>query len=110
MLTLETRGGAKQFIVLDAKYRAREKNILNGMAESVHLYHDALRSGSRRPDLALLLVPIADETEWLTREDHVDKHRVGVVALRPDIEPPDWFRDLITAHATIGPGSSANAS
>ena len=110
LVLTSTRDGAVRFIVLDAKYRAREKNILNGMAESVHLYHDALRWGSRRPDLALLLVPSADETEWLTREDYVDKHRVGVVALRPDIEPPDWFRDLITAHATIGPGSSANAS
>ena len=110
LVLTSTRDGAVRFIVLDAKYRAREQNILAGMAESVHLYHDALRWGSRRPDLALLLVPNADETEWLTREDYVDKHRVGVVALRLDIEPPDWFRDLITAHATIGPGSSANAS
>ena len=98
-----------RFIVLDAKYRAREQNILAGMAESVHLYHDALRWGSRRPDLALLLVPSADEAEWLTREDYVDKQRVGVVTLRPDIEPPEWFRHLITAHATAGPAPSENA-
>ena len=109
VLTLKTRGGAKQFIVLDAKYRAREQNILAGMAESVHLYHDALRWGSRRPDLALLLVPNADETEWLTREDYVYKYHVGVVTLRPDIEPPEWFRHLITAHATVGPAPLENA-
>ena len=88
---------------LDAKYRSREQNILKGMAESAHLYHDAIRWGPRRPDLALLLVPNADETEWLTREDYVDEHHVGVVALRPDVNPPDWFRHLITAHATVGP-------
>ena len=109
VLTLKTRGGAKQFIVLDAKYRAREQNILAGMAESVHLYHDALRWGSRRPDLALLLVPNADETEWLTREDYVYKYHVGVVTLRPDLEPPEWFRHLITAHATVGPAPLENA-
>ena len=103
VLTSETRDGAMRFIVLDAKYRAREQSILNGMAESVHLYHDALRWGSRRPDLALLLVPKADETEWLTREDYVARHRVGAVALRPDVEPPEWLRDLITAHASSTP-------
>ena len=67
------------------------------------LLHDADK------DLALLLVPSADETEWLTREDYVDKQRVGVVTLRPDIEPPEWFRHLITAHATVGPAPSENA-
>ena len=100
VLKSETRDGATRFVVLDAKYRSGEQNILDGMAESAHLYHDALRWGSRRPDLALLLVPNADETEWLTREDYVDRHQVGVVALRPDVEPPEWLRDLITAHAS----------
>ena len=108
VLTSETRDGAMRFIVLDAKYRSGERNILDGMTESAHLYHDALRWGSRRPDLALLLVPNADETEWLAREDYVDRHRVGVVALRPDVEPPEWLRDLFTAHT--GPPCSADAS
>ena len=109
VLTTETRDSATQFIILDAKYRTGRGNILRGMAESAHLYHDALRWGSRRPDLALLLVPDADETEWLTREDYVDQHHVGVVALRPDIEPPEWFRHLITAHATVDPAPSEHA-
>ena len=110
VLTSEAGDGVTQFIVLDAKYRTGQRNILKGMAESVHLYHDALRWGSRRPDLALLLVPNADETEWLTRKDYVDKHRVGVVALRPDVEPPEWLRDQITAHATAARLSSGTTS
>ena len=103
VLISETRSRATSCIVLDAKYRSGERNILDGMAESAHLYHDALRWGSRRPDLALLLVPKADETEWLTREDYVARHRVGAVALRPDVEPPEWLCDLITAHASSTP-------
>ena len=110
VLTSETGDGAMRFIVLDAKYRTGARNILNGMAESVHLYHDALRWGSRRPDRALLLVPNADETEWLARKDYVDRHHVGVVALRPYVEPPEWLRDLITAHATATVLSSATTS
>ena len=102
MLNSETRDGATRFIVLDAKYRTGEQNILRGMAESVHPYHDAIRWGPRRADLTLLLVPSAAETKWLTREEYVAKHNVGVVALRPDIEPPKWFRHLITAHASVG--------
>ena len=101
VLVSETHSGTSQVIVFDAKYRSGEQNILAGMAESVHPYHDALRWDSRRPDLALLLVPNADETEWLTREDYVDKHRVGVVALRPDIKSPECLRHLVTAHVTV---------
>ena len=103
VLISETRDGTMRFTVLDAKYRAGEQSILNGMAESAHLYHHALRWGSRRPDLALLLVPNADETKWLSRADYVDKHRVGVVALRPDVEVPEWLRHLVTAHAGAAP-------
>ena len=103
VLIAETGTGATRFIGLDAKYRSGEQSILKGMAESAHLYHDAIRWGPRRPDLALLLVPNADDTKWLTGEDYVDQHRVGVVALRPDVEPPDWFRHLLTAHATVDP-------
>ena len=109
VLTSGTRDGVTHFVVLDAKYRTGERNILDGMVESAHLYHDAIRWGPRRPDLALLLVPNAGETEWLTREDYVDEHHVGVVALRPDVEPPEWFRHLITAHATAHPAPSEHA-
>ena len=108
VLTSETGDGGTQFVVLDAKYRTGERNILKGIAESVHLYHDAIRWGPRRPDRALLLVPNSDEAKWLTREDYVDKHHVGVIALRPDIATPEWFRHLMTAHATVGPAPCEN--
>jgi len=96
VLTSKSADGPTRFVVLDAKYRAAESGILSGMTESVHLYADALRWGPRRPERTLLLVPNAMETEWLTRENYVEKHHVGVVAVRPDLELPDWFRRLLT--------------
>ena len=96
VVTLASADTVTRFVVLDAKYRARSSSILNGMMESVHPYADALRWGSRRPVRTLLLVPNADETEWLTRANYVETHGVGVVALRPDLELPDWFRKLLT--------------
>lgn len=96
VVTLESAGGVTLFIALDAKYRAYSGSILNGMMESVHPYADALRWGPRRPDRTLLLVPNAEETEWLTRADYVETHRAGVVALRPGLELPDWFRRLVS--------------
>ena len=89
-------GEMQRFVVLDAKYRARADTILSGMMESVHPYADALRWGSRRPDRTLLLVPNAEEAAWLIRAAYVEQHRTGVVALRPDLELPDWFRALFT--------------
>ena len=102
VLTSQSADGATRFVVLDAKYRAAESGILNGMVESVHPYADALRWGPHRPERTLLLVPNATETEWLTRTDYVDRHRVGVVPLRPDLEMPDWFRGLLTDRARPG--------
>ena len=96
VLTSQSADGPSRFVVLDAKYRAAESAILSGMTESVHPYADALHWGYRRPERTLLLVPNATQAEWLTRTDYVDRHRVGVVALRPDIELPDWFRGLLT--------------
>ena len=98
VLTAQSADGLTRFVVLDAKYRAAEAGILSGMTESVHPYADALRWGTLRPERTLLLVPNAAEAEWLTRTDYVDRHRVGVVALRPDLELPDWFRVLMTDH------------
>ena len=98
VLTSQSEDGTTRFVVLDAKYRAAESGILSGMTESVHSYADALRWGPRRPERTLLLVPNATETEWLTQENYIEKHRVGVVAARPDLELPDWFRRLLTDH------------
>ena len=98
VLASQSADGATRFVVLDAKYRAAESGILSGMVESVHPYADALRWGPHRPERTLLLVPNAAETEWLTRADYVERHHVGIVALRPDLEVPAWFRRLLTDH------------
>ncbi len=93
-------GGVTRFVVLDAKYRAGEAGILGGMVESVHLYQDALRWGGQRPERTVLLVPNAEATAWLTSSEYIGKHHVGAVALQPDVEPPEWFRGLLTDLAT----------
>ena len=69
---------------------------VRGMAESAHLYQDALRWSARRPGCTLLLVPNADATAWLTSPEYIAEHHVGVVALRPNLEPPAWFRGVLT--------------
>ena len=99
VITSQSAHGLMRFVVLDAKYRASESGILSGMTVSAHPYADALRWGPRRAERTLLLVPNATQAEWLTRKDYVDRHRVGVVALRPDLELPDWFRVLMTDHS-----------
>ena len=107
VVTMQSAGEMTRFVVLDAKYRARAGAILSGMMESVHPYADALRWGSRRPDRTLLLVPNAGETEWLTRAGYVEQHRAGAIAFRPDLEPPEWFRELFTGHGETRRSDSA---
>ena len=104
MLTSQSSEGPPRFVVLDAKYRAAEAGILRGMTESGHPYADALRWGPHRPERTLLLVPNAAEAEWLTNADYVEKHHVGIVALRPDLEVPEWFRELLTDEVMTTPG------
>lgn len=99
VMTSQSADGLKRFVVLDAKYRASAAGILSGMAESAHLYADALRWGPFRAERTLLLVPNAADAEWLTTADYVEKHHVGIVALRPDLEMPEWFRELLTDDA-----------
>ena len=89
-----TRGNSTGRVVRDAKYRIARDAILSGMAESSHLYHDALRWGSVRPEASLLLVPDAGAVPWLGDETYVRKHGVGAVALRPGVPPPSWLRGL----------------
>lgn len=86
---------ASTFAVLDSKYRGSERGILGGMAESAHLYQDALRWGDRRPEFTLLLTPGAEGVGWLTQADFIREHRVGVAALLPGVKPPVWLRDLL---------------
>lgn len=89
------REGRSGFVALDAKYRASRGAILDGMAESAHLYRDALRWGSTSPEASLLLVPDAGAVSWLAEEAYVARHGVGIVALRPGTEPPGWLRGLL---------------
>ena len=49
-----------RFIVLDAKYRTSRSNVPDAMG-SAHLYHDSLRWNGCKPDIALLLIPRADQ-------------------------------------------------
>jgi len=100
VLTSQSADGPSRFVVLDAKYRAAEIGILNGMTESAHPYADALRWGSRRPERTFLLVPSVAEAEWLSSADYVETHHVGVVALLPNLEVPEWFRELLTDDVT----------
>ena len=95
-------GQEPAFAVLDAKYRSTREGILLGMAESSHLYQDALRWRNRRPEFTLLLTPGAEGVDWLTRQDFIHEHQVGVVVLQPDAEPPSWFRGLLTETLKTG--------
>ena len=100
-LVLRWRRGCRSgFLALDAKYRTDRGSILTGMAESAHLYRDALRWGSARPVASLLLVPrLRSGLGWLAEESYARRHGVGAVALRPDTGPPDWFRGLVLGEA-----------
>ncbi len=94
------RGQRRGFGILDAKYRTGLDSVLRGMAESAHPYRDALRWGSARPDVSLLLVPrVSGGLRWLAEESYVRSHGIGAVALRPDIGPPDWLRGLVLGEA-----------
>lgn len=96
------RGCGSGFLALDAKYRTDRRSILTGMAESAHLYRDALRWGSARPVASLLLVPrVKSELGWLAEESYARRHGVGAAALSPDSGLPDWFRSLVLGE-TIG--------
>ena len=103
VLFREARGDASGFVVLDAKYRAKEERILSGMAESAHLYQDALRWNDRRPDLTLLLVPNVSAADWLSAPEFVAQNRVGAVALLPGALLPDWFRHRLLAGVASEP-------
>ena len=95
VLFREGLGEASGFVTLDAKYRARSGAIVGGMAESAHPYQDALRWDGKRADATLLLVPDVDAASWLSDGSFVAENRVGAIALRPDVAPPRWFRELL---------------
>ena len=94
------RGERRGFVVLDAKYRTGRDSVLRGMAESAHVYRDALRWGTDRASASLLLVPCVKRgVEWLADEAYVARHCVGAVALRVGCTPPPWLRGLLLGEA-----------
>jgi hypothetical protein len=84
VLSIE-RQGVTRYIVLDAKYRASRQAILDSMA-SAHVYQDSLRVGDRRPECSLLVAPSTSAVAWLATPAFHAEHRVGVMALRPDLD------------------------
>lgn len=66
-------------LVLDAKYRRKRANILDAMS-SAHIYHDSLRVGHERPELALLLAPGEATVQSLTEDKYWQENGVGLVA------------------------------
>ena len=101
VLQWQKPGQPPGFAVLDAKYRASRDAILAGMAESAHLYQDALRWGGTRPQFTVLLAPGDPGGQknwgWLADEEFVKEHRVGAVRLLPGVDPPRWFVELLVA-------------
>ena len=83
VLTLKAED-RQRFLVMDAKYRTSRSNVLDAMA-SAHIYRDALRWDTGRADYALLVVPAAGGAPWLEAPSFREEHRVGVVALSPDV-------------------------
>ena len=104
VLSRKGLGKGSGFVVLDAKYRAKQERIVNGMAKSAHPYQDALRWEGQRPDATLLLVPDVSAASWLSDPPFVADNRVGAITLRPGTAPPSWFRDLLLGGILPEPG------
>lgn len=68
-----------RLLVLDAKYRSGRDNVLDAMT-SAHIYQDALRLGSERPDMSLLLLPGEPAVPDLECPKFWAKHRVGTLS------------------------------
>lgn len=66
-------------IVLDAKWRSGRENVLDAM-QSAHIYHDALRMGSRSPAFALLLLPGSSVVPALETDSFIRTHAVGSIS------------------------------
>ncbi len=86
-----------RFLLFDAKYKSA--GLPDSVAHTANAYQDGLRWGDpgARPSATLILAPNADEVRhpgWLTDPEFIAEHRVGVVELRPGVEPPDWISDL----------------
>ena len=86
--------GLEDFVIMDAKYRASRSSLLESMG-TAHTYQDSLRLGGARPSWSILLVPTAREATWLEEQSFLERHKVGIASLKPDVEPPMWLRDVL---------------
>lgn len=78
-----TKADRSDWLVLDAKYRHKRSNVLDGM-RSAHLYRDALRRFGDPPALSLLLLPaIPKGCDWIMTDDFRATHGVGAIVLSP---------------------------
>jgi hypothetical protein len=73
------RGGTWHYVLLDAKYRGGRANVLDAMA-SAHIYHDSLRVGSLKPELALLLLPGPATVKHLDEPTFWREHHIGTAS------------------------------
>ena len=80
--------------MLDAKYRVSRENVLAAM-DSAHIYQDCLRMREERAHMSILLVPAPGGAPWLEEGAFVEKHRVGVAALSPQVDPPPWLGEVV---------------
>jgi hypothetical protein len=79
MVTFESNERSA-FLILDAKYRTKRPDVLDGM-QSAHLYSDCIRWRGSKPLRSLLLVPRKGGASWLEAAPFRQEHGVGVVAL-----------------------------
>lgn len=79
MVTIES-DERNAFLVLDAKYRTKRLDVLDGM-QSAHLYSDCLRWCGSKPFRSMLLVPREGGASWLEATSFRKEHGVGVVPL-----------------------------
>lgn len=78
ILLVDVNGGDVRSMVLDAKWRSGRTNLLEAM-ESVHIYHDALRTSGNAPSPCLLLVPGDADVPALAAKSYIESNQVGAV-------------------------------
>jgi hypothetical protein len=88
-----TRGSARSFVPLDAKYRQSRAAVLDAM-QSAHLYRDSLRWHGARADLSLLILPAATDAGWLLEDSFHTSQGVGAFVLGDSLPSAleSWLR------------------
>lgn len=80
-LVLEvTKGDQVRFTVLDAKYMASRRSVMEAMS-SAHIYRDSLKRQEQSPSLSLLLIPSSREVAELTDDSYRKRYGEGCFEL-----------------------------